>query len=114
MAMMRKRTAVAGPDSGDEGSDSVNGKSPRQSFFPLFPLRQLSEGSYEAQCGTCLRFSSPVDAVSAEHAWSELIKRGWTWHTKGVGGTRYASCLECLRASTSLGVAAAHGHAPSG
>jgi hypothetical protein len=62
------------------------------------PLRLLSKGSFVAQCGKCLRFSHPVDAIGPEHAWSELLKFGWTWYTTPAGGTGYA-CLECLKAS---------------
>lgn len=97
MTTMKKRTAVGGPESVDEGFDRKSTKSPRRSFALSFPIRRLSEGSFEAQCGRCLRFSFRVDAVSPEHAWSELIKAGWTWHTSSVEGTRYASCLECLK-----------------
>jgi hypothetical protein len=59
-------------------------------------LRVLSAGSFEAQCGKCRRFSHPVDAVGREHAWSELLREGWTWYTSPLGGTGYASCIECL------------------
>jgi hypothetical protein len=66
----------------------------------LASLRQLSAGSFEARCGRCQRFSAPVDALGLDHAWSELLKAGWTWYTSPVvGATGYASCLACLRAS---------------
>jgi hypothetical protein len=61
-------------------------------------LRLLSKGSFEAQCGRCLQCSLPVDAVCSEHAWSELLKDGWTWHVSPAGDTGYASCIECLKA----------------
>jgi hypothetical protein len=61
-------------------------------------LRLLSKGSFEAQCGKCLKFSVPVDAVGSEHAWSELLKEGWTWYASPEGGSGYASCIECLKA----------------
>jgi hypothetical protein len=80
----------------------MNGRSPGRSFVPSFPIRRRSEGSFEARCGWCLRFSFPVEAVSPEHAWSKLINEGWTWYTSRVGGTRYASCLACMKASASL------------
>jgi hypothetical protein len=107
MTTRKKRTAVAGTDSVDEGFDRKSGKSPRRSFVLSFPIRRLSEGSFEAQCCRCLRFSSPVDAVSPEHAWSVLIKAGWTWYTSSVGGTHYASCIECLKSTQSRVLAAA-------
>ncbi len=62
-------------------------------------LRRLSARRFEARCGRCLRFSLPVEAVGPEHAWSELIKEGWTWYTSPGGGTGCASCMECLKAS---------------
>jgi hypothetical protein len=62
-------------------------------------LRRVSEGSFEARCGRCQRFSLPVEAVGSEHAWSELIKEGWTWYTSPVTGTGCASCIECLKTS---------------
>jgi hypothetical protein len=61
-------------------------------------LRLLSKGSFAAQCGKCMRLSLPVDAIGPEHAWSELLKLGWTWYTTPAGGHGY-SCLECLKAS---------------
>jgi hypothetical protein len=62
-------------------------------------LRVLSEGSFEARRGKCLRLSLPVDAIGPEHAWSELVKDGWTWYTDPLQGVGYASCLECLKVS---------------
>jgi hypothetical protein len=64
-------------------------------------LRQLSAGAFEAQCGKCQRLSAPIDALGREHAWSELLKAGWTWYTSPLGVPSYASCLACLRASLS-------------
>jgi hypothetical protein len=62
-------------------------------------VRLLSEGSFNAQCAKCLRFSLPVNAVGPEHAWSELLKEGWTWCVSAEAGGSHASCLDCLRAS---------------
>jgi hypothetical protein len=59
----------------------------------------LSEGFFAAQCSNCLRFSLPVNAIGPEHAWSELLKEGWTWQKSPVRGSGHASCLQCLRAS---------------
>jgi hypothetical protein len=102
MTTTKKLSAVFGPDNGnrrlhDEGFGRVSGKLLERSFVPS-SLRRLLDGSFEAQCGRCLRFSFPVVAVSLEHAWSELMKEGWTWYASGVRSTRYASCLECLKA----------------
>jgi|HubBroStandDraft_4_1064222.scaffolds.fasta_scaffold156507_3 hypothetical protein len=102
MSTTKKRTAVAEADNGnerlhDEGFARKSGQLPKRSLVPS-SLWRLSDGSFEAQCGRCLRFSFPVVAVSLEHAWSELINEGWTWYTSGVGGTRYASCIQCLKA----------------
>ena len=102
MATTKKRPAVAGADNGNERLhnevlSSKSAKWPKRSRVPS-SLRRLSDGSFEAQCGRCLRFSFPVIAISLEHAWSELIKDGWTGYMSGVGGTRYASCIQCLKA----------------
>jgi hypothetical protein len=118
MKTMKKRTTVAGPDNGDEGLyddglGGMNGKSRRRAFVYSFPVRRRSEGSYEAQCGRCLRFGSPVEAVSPEHAWSKMIKEGWTWYVSLVG-TRHASCFGCMKASTPGALAAVGRLVPSG
>ncbi len=102
MTIAKKQSAASGPDNGkkrlqDEGFGRASGKLPNRSLVPA-SLRRLFDGSFEAQCGRCLRFSFPVVAVSLEHAWSELMKEGWTWYTNGVRSIRYASCLECLKA----------------
>jgi hypothetical protein len=60
-------------------------------------VRMLSEGSFDAQCCRCLKFSPPVNAIGLEHAWNELLKQGWTFHTSAVRGSGRASCLACLR-----------------
>jgi len=104
METTKKRAAVAGPDDGherrhSEGFGRASGKLPERSLVPS-SLRRLSDGSFEAQCGRCLRFSFPVVAVSVDHAWSELIKEGWTWYKSAAGDAHYASCLGCLRACT--------------
>jgi hypothetical protein len=65
---------------------------------------KVNSGSFVAQCGRCLRLSRRVDAVSAEHAWSELLRDGWTWYADPLAATRYASCLDCLRRSSATGV----------
>jgi bacterioferritin-associated ferredoxin len=65
---------------------------------PPSSLRRLSGGSFEAQCGKCLRRSLPVDAVGFEHAWNELVKDGWTLYTSVVGRIVGMSCLACLNA----------------
>lgn len=62
-------------------------------------VRLVSENAFEARCGKCLRLSPPVNALGPEHAWTELLKTGWTWCTSPVGEIGYASCLECLKAS---------------
>jgi len=66
-------------------------------------VRVLSEGSFDTQCAECLMFSLPVDAIGPEHAWSELLKEGWTWHAASVRGNGHASCLNCLRAASAPG-----------
>ncbi len=62
-------------------------------------LRRLSKGSFEVRCGRCMRFSVPMEAVGAEHAWSELIKEGWTWCASAGADDGGALCMECLKAS---------------
>jgi hypothetical protein len=71
---------------------------PQEMLIPS-SVRRLSEGSFDAECGKCLRRSLPVDAVGPEHAWSELRKDGWTSYTSPVGRTGGISCLSCLSAS---------------
>ncbi len=70
-----------------------------ESALAASSLRRLSEGSFEAQCGKCLRFSLPVDGLGPEHAWSELVRGGWTWCWNPVRGSGFPCCLECLKAS---------------
>jgi hypothetical protein len=43
------------------------------------PLNLVDHGRFEAQCCQCQRFSLPVVAVGLEHAWTQLLKTGWTW-----------------------------------
>jgi len=43
------------------------------------PLYLLEDGSFEAQCNRCTTASS-APGVSEEHAWSVLLKAGWTWN----------------------------------
>jgi hypothetical protein len=62
-------------------------------------LRRLSEGSFEVWCGRCMRFSVPIEAVGAQHAWSELIKEGWTWCASAGNGAGGPMCMECLKAT---------------
>jgi len=62
-------------------------------------LRRLSEGFFQVRCGRCTRCSVPMEAVGAQHAWSELIKEGWTWCASAGDGAGGALCMECLKAS---------------
>jgi hypothetical protein len=59
-------------------------------------LRRLSKGTFEARCGRCFRLSGPVVAVGREHAWSQLIKHGWTWAAVPMGDTGHALCMDCF------------------
>jgi hypothetical protein len=60
-------------------------------------LQRLSGSAFEARCGRCLRSSGPVEAVGREHAWSELIKEGWTWAAVPMGGKGHALCMDCFK-----------------
>jgi len=62
-------------------------------------LRVIRQGSFVAQCGKCGICSLPVAALAPDHAWSELLKQGWTWYWCSADHARLASCLQCLRAS---------------
>jgi hypothetical protein len=62
-------------------------------------LRMIEQGLFVARCGKCQKCSLPVAALGPDHAWSELLKQGWTWYWCPARNTHLASCLQCLRAS---------------
>jgi hypothetical protein len=46
-------------------------------------LSPVTGGRFEATCGRCLKHSPFIAAVDAAHAWSDLLKIGWSVNDKG-------------------------------
>lgn len=56
----------------------------------------LSGGRFEAHCGGCGLPSNPITSTSAENAWAQFQRLGWTWYVPDFANhAGYALCPKC-------------------